>query len=337
MLCCDSCPRTYHLECLDPPLKVCICVLLCHQLSYPVSFKWIVLSIFFSFLLLLSLSPLVSLLSSFAYYLQRIPNGKWQCPTCLQKIDSSDSISPQDLMPKRSRTINLSDKLKDGDKPSGTFKVSQFLGRSIGKKRSSSKRKSGLRDGGQSVKKLESPRIDGSSCSRMGPVSHDGSLGVSSPCESADGEKKLRTATQDIEKISDSSAADRKSNCLVEDKLSLPMHTNPELKSETVKGTDVMSDKIQCTAKNIATALGVVSEARKRKHKPSKDGNKKKSKISNGEHSVNKGQKNISNAHFPSPKINKPQRKRRSVHHRLSASQENAVSEKIESQHEEVL
>ncbi|KNA15017.1 hypothetical protein SOVF_102070 [Spinacia oleracea] len=287
LLCCDSCPRTYHLECLDPPLK-------------------------------------------------RIPNGKWQCPTCLQKIDSSDSISPQDLMPKRSRTINLSDKLKDGDKPSGTFKVSQFLGRSIGKKRSSSKRKSGLRDGGQSVKKLESPRIDGSSCSRMGPVSHDGSLGVSSPCESADGEKKLRTATQDIEKISDSSAADRKSNCLVEDKLSLPMHTNPELKSETVKGTDVMSDKIQCTAKNIATALGVVSEARKRKHKPSKDGNKKKSKISNGEHSVNKGQKNISNAHFPSPKINKPQRKRRSVHHRLSASQENAVSEKIESQHEEV-
>lgn len=23
LLCCDNCPRTYHLECLDPPLKVC--------------------------------------------------------------------------------------------------------------------------------------------------------------------------------------------------------------------------------------------------------------------------------------------------------------------------
>ena len=24
LLCCDSCPRVYHLECLNPPLKVCI-------------------------------------------------------------------------------------------------------------------------------------------------------------------------------------------------------------------------------------------------------------------------------------------------------------------------
>lgn len=28
LLCCDTCPRTYHLECLDPALKVC-CRIMC--------------------------------------------------------------------------------------------------------------------------------------------------------------------------------------------------------------------------------------------------------------------------------------------------------------------
>ncbi|XP_021770557.1 protein CHROMATIN REMODELING 4-like isoform X2 [Chenopodium quinoa] len=283
LLCCDSCPRTYHLECLDPPLK-------------------------------------------------DIPNGKWRCPSCLQKVDSSDSVSPQDFMPKRSRTINLSQKLKDGDKPSGTLKVSQFLGRSIGKKRSSTKRKSVLCDRSQSLRKLESSRTDGSSCSNIGL----GSVGVSLPCESAVGERKLHTATKDIEKVSESSAANRKSNCLMEHKMSLPMHTNLELKNKTSSGSDDISNNIQCTAKNTATAIGVVIDARKRKHKPHKGGNKKKSKISVVENPANNGQKNKSNSHFPSPKINKPQRKRRSVHHRISLSQENAVTEKIESQLEEV-
>lgn len=286
LLCCDSCPRTYHLECLDPPLK-------------------------------------------------RIPNGKWECATCLQKIDSADSISHQDLMLKRARTMTISEKLKAGGKPSSTLKVSQFLGRSIGKKRSSSKRKSGLHDRGQSLKKLESSIIDGSCCSKIGLMSHEGTAGGSSPSESADGKKKLHTATEDIEKISDSSAAGRKSNYLVEHNCSLPMHACTEPKSEATKKRHDFANKSHSTTNNSTPAPGVVSEAHKRKQKPCKDGSKKKSKMSTGEPSVNRGQKRKSNAHVPSPKIKKPQRKRRSVHHRFHVSQDNAVSGKIESQQEE--
>lgn len=232
--------------------------------------------------------------------------------------------------------MTISEKLKAGGKPSSTLKVSQFLGRSIGKKRSSSKRKSGLHDRGQSLKKLESSIIDGSCCSKIGLMSHEGTAGGSSPSESADGKKKLHTATEDIEKIYDSSAAGRKSNYLVEHNCSLPMHACTEPKSEATKKRHDFANKSHSTTNNSTPAPGVVSEAHKRKQKPCKDGSKKKSKMSTGEPSVNRGQKRKSNAHVSSPKIKKPQRKRRSVHHRFHVSQDNAVSGKTESQQEEV-
>lgn len=233
--------------------------------------------------------------------------------------------------------MTLSEKVKAGIKASSTLKMSQFLGRSVGKKRSSSKRKVGCVDKNQSMKKLE-PLTDDESCgSKMRLMSPDGSLGLSSQCGSADHEKKIHSSiTQDVEKIPDSSEAEKKSNGLVEHKLRLPVVTCPEPKSEPAKKRHGGSNKIQCTAKKAAPGSETVSESSKRKDKPNKDGKKKKCKMSTGESSENKGQKRKSNAHIPSPKLSEPQKKRRSVHNTASAPQKNAASEKIENQQEEV-
>ncbi|KAI7999975.1 Protein CHROMATIN REMODELING 4 [Camellia lanceoleosa] len=105
LLCCDSCPRTYHLHCLNPPLK-------------------------------------------------KIPTGKWQCPKCCLKSDSSEPINHLDPTLKQMTTKLIIGKSKTAIKPSGTDKVLQIFGSSVlGKKRSESKRKSSLSQGVQSVGK----------------------------------------------------------------------------------------------------------------------------------------------------------------------------------------
>lgn len=280
LLCCDGCPKTYHLECLDPPLK-------------------------------------------------RIPNGKWVCPSCSQRKDPSAIINPQDLV-KRARTKTVIEK----SKPGGAFKLSQFVGNSISKKRSSSKRKAGLSDRSQSVKTTGSLQIEVSCSSKFGQLSRDGSVDVSSPCEHADDEKKCCTNTPEIEKVSDAATAETKVNCLVED-ASTPGHTELDINSEGAGKNLDSSGKMRCTGKDAAATSGVATEPRKRKHKPDKDGKHKKSKKSTGEPSVKSADKNKGKAHFPSPKANKPLRKRRSVHHRGLTSLKDAGSEGVERQQEQ--
>ncbi|KAJ8421909.1 hypothetical protein Cgig2_006543 [Carnegiea gigantea] len=262
LLCCESCPKTYHIECLDPPLKI----------------------------------------DSFL-----------------------DPVNHEESPIKRARTKNVTENLKSGGKMSGALRVSQFLGSSVGKKRSSSKRKSGLSVRAPSLTKTESSQNDVSCHRKFRQLSRDGSVGVSNS----------HTNPRETGKISDSSISDRRSNCLVGHALSCPSNTNLEPNSETAKEKPDPSNKFQSDGKDSVPTLGVSTEAHKRKHKSSKDGNKKKYRMSIGESAAKSAHRNKAKAHDPSLKINKPQRKRSSVHQKGFVSPENAVSASTESQLQE--
>ncbi|KAL2900671.1 Protein CHROMATIN REMODELING 4 [Bienertia sinuspersici] len=220
--------------------------------------------------------------------------------------DSSGSVSHQELTLKRARTVTLPEKLDDGGKSSSALSVSPVSWEVHWEK--------------EIIQQTES----WFACQR--PVCKEVRISKNRWIMLKDFDGKLHTATRDTEKVFDASAADQKSNCVIKHNVSLS-----ELKSETAKKREDSSNKNQCIVKNTASAS---ASAHKKNHKSNKDRNKKKSKISVAEPLINKGQKRKLDA--PSPKISKPQRKRRSVHYRFSLTQENAVSGKIESQQEEV-
>jgi len=294
-------------------------------------------SLFINCSFILSLPSLAYTLSPRFSYLQHIPNGKWECPSCAQNDNFLDPVEHENLPIKRARSKNVIENLKSGGKMSGALKASQFLGSSIGKKRSSTKRKSGLSNRPVSLTKTESSRNDVPCRRKFRQLSHDGSMDVSSPCERVANEQNPHTASREMEKISDSSISDRRSNCLVGNALSCLSNTNLEPNSETAKENPDPSNKFQSNGKDCAPTLGVSTEARKRKHKPSNDSNQKKCRMSIGESAAKSAHRNKGKAHDPSPKINNPQRKRSSVHQKGCVSQENAAFERTESQpHEEV-
>ncbi|XP_031494367.1 protein CHROMATIN REMODELING 4 isoform X2 [Nymphaea colorata] len=68
LLCCDSCPRTYHLQCLSPPLK-------------------------------------------------RTPPGKWQCPSCLNQMESANVTSISEKVPRHEKSKKIVEKPKTASKP----------------------------------------------------------------------------------------------------------------------------------------------------------------------------------------------------------------------------
>ncbi|KAL8265884.1 hypothetical protein R6Q59_003228 [Mikania micrantha] len=74
LLCCDSCPRTYHIECLDPPMK-------------------------------------------------RIPNGKWNCPSCCLNNSKAEPHNDSNHSSKGTKTNVTSKKTKSRIKSAKPDKI----------------------------------------------------------------------------------------------------------------------------------------------------------------------------------------------------------------------
>lgn len=96
LLCCDTCPRTYHIECLDPPLKVCIYFLYVNnnQMMKVVAVK-------------------ANYVFSFNSHIKRIPTGKWNCPGCCLNKSSVDDLDPSS---KRTKTNVTNKNFKSSNK-----------------------------------------------------------------------------------------------------------------------------------------------------------------------------------------------------------------------------
>ncbi|KAJ6701519.1 PROTEIN CHROMATIN REMODELING 4 [Salix koriyanagi] len=204
LLCCDSCPRVYHLQCLDPPLK-------------------------------------------------RIPMGKWQCPKCSKKSDPLNSISSLGSISKRARTKIITTNSRTGFKSSGIDKVSALFGSSIvSKRRSSSKGKSILTVGSESIEKEPDSSSEvlcsTKSCDPSAVSSVDGtSLHVN-----IDDEKKCDASPKE-------SPAGKKTISLADE--FLESKPNNEGSGET----HVLSCDNRSPRKKIVLAIGAASENRKRK------------------------------------------------------------------------
>ncbi|CAJ1935736.1 unnamed protein product [Sphenostylis stenocarpa] len=261
LLCCDSCPRTYHLQCLDPPLK-------------------------------------------------RIPNGKWQCPSCFEGNDQLKPINQLDSISKRARTKIVPAKSKGQVNSLNLEKVSGLFGsKLISKKRSSSKGKSistmGVKFFG---KKLLSSSVD----ETCGDKPIDPSLGSpmegTSSCVDAD-EKKSSLSPTD-------SPVDRKSTSPGKEVLFLSKVTELEANDEHLEGkTDSSYNKTPLRKTLVLAIAANGEEVRKRKNKVVTDSaSQKKQKTEKG--------KKIAN---PSPiksksGNNKAHKKQKSITHNISAS-----------------
>ncbi|GAB4829608.1 hypothetical protein Ancab_019276 [Ancistrocladus abbreviatus] len=282
LLCCDTCPRTYHLECLDPPLK-------------------------------------------------SIPNGKWECPQCCEKRDLSEPSNHQEIRTKRARTRVLTEKSKAESSGSDAVKVPPFLGSSgLGKKRSSTKKKTMLSCRPPSETKLGSLRTDVSCSGKSRQPSHRGSLDGSSASANGDDKKKCDITPSKNERTSDSATIDepseRTSNSQVGEELSVPRAMDLVPNDQTSGKRPGLSNKVQSDRNDL-----VAAQARKRKVKVSKDRSKKKSKTISGKISVNTFDEHKSRA-CASRKNTKVQRKGGYGNHGASTSKANGGSKGVDTQ-----
>ncbi|XP_057970460.1 protein CHROMATIN REMODELING 4 isoform X3 [Malania oleifera] len=264
LLCCDSCPRTYHLQCLDPPLK-------------------------------------------------RIPMGKWQCPNCCQKSDPLEPVSHLDTISKRARTKNFTPKPKAGIKSTDADKVSQIFGNStLGKKRSSSKGKSVLFRGIQSIeKKTDSTQRDVPCSAKPGHLALGGSVEGSSSCAKLDVEKKSNSSLTEA-------SADRKS--VLPAKEFLSRITDLESYDEASEQKPDLSCNDGSPGRRLGPALNSITQkARKRKGKANNDVRPKKSRTEKGKSVVNTSRKRGSKANSACLGTSKPHRKGNSNDHEISA------------------
>ncbi|KAJ6714653.1 CHROMODOMAIN-HELICASE-DNA-BINDING PROTEIN 3-RELATED-RELATED [Salix viminalis] len=254
LLCCDSCPRVYHLQCLDPPLK-------------------------------------------------RIPMGKWQCPKCSKKSDPLKSISSLGSISKRARTKIITTNSRTGFKSSGIDKVSALFGSSIvSKRRSSSKGKSILTVGSESIEKEPDSSSEvlcsTKSCDPSAVSSVDGtSLHVN-----IDDEKKCDASPKE-------SPAGKKTISLADEFL----ESKPDNEGSGEK--HVLSCDNQSPRKKIVLAIGAASENRKRKLEGNSVDSVKKPRTNKGKRTSKKYRSKVTNASSGTSKSNQ---KRKTINHEIS-------------------
>ncbi|KAK4399540.1 protein CHROMATIN REMODELING 4 [Sesamum angolense] len=179
LLCCDYCPRTYHLECLDPALQripkgkwECP---ICRQHRCAVCE--------------LGGKLLGSDACPHAYHLEcldpalqkRIPEGKWECPICCQQGDAHvESMNHVDSISKRARTKIIIRRSKTENESSATDNTNQaFESSTAERKRSSEKGKLPLSRRGKRVEELDSSPDDEQGNKQCHTV-QDGSMDASS-------------------------------------------------------------------------------------------------------------------------------------------------------------
>ncbi|XP_057510712.1 LOW QUALITY PROTEIN: protein CHROMATIN REMODELING 4-like [Actinidia eriantha] len=248
LLCCDSCPRTYHLQCLDPPLK-------------------------------------------------RIPSGKWQCPKCCQKSDSSGPTNHQDTASRQMPTKIIIGKSKTAIATSATDKVSEFFGSSVlGKKRSTSKRKS-------SLSRIQSVQKDINASLEPNRILH---------CEHAEG--NLSSVNIDNEKKPELSPIDQpgeKKSISPEMEVS-SVSTTMDLKSnnEAVEMTpDLLGDN-GSPGKKVVSDSGAAKKDKKRKRKTHISESQKKTRTDGGKLTTDSSRKRGSEVNSSRPRTSKSHRKR---------------------------
>ncbi|KAJ1387321.1 Zinc finger, PHD-type [Sesbania bispinosa] len=260
LLCCDSCPRTYHLQCLKPPLK-------------------------------------------------RIPNGKWQCPSCFEGNDQLKPINHLDSISKRARTKIVSAKSTGGVNSLNLEKVSGIFGNKlISKKRSSSKGKSVSTMGAKFFgKKLVSSSV-GATCSDK-PIDPSPGICMEGTSSSVDVDEKKLNLSPTVSRMERNSPSPSK------EVLSPSKMTNLEANDEQVEGKPDLSCNKTPLRKQLVLAIAAGGEeVRKRKHKVVSDNTSQK------KHRTEKGKK-IVNSSIKSKSVNnKVQKKQKSITHSLSAS-----------------
>lgn len=241
--------------------------------------------------------------------MKRIPNGKWQCPSCFEGKDQLKPINHLDPISKRARTKTVPAKSKGQVNSLNLEKVSGLFGsKLISKKRSSSKGKSistvGVKFFG---KKLLSSSVD-ETCSDK-PV--DPSLGSTvegtSSCVDAD-EKKSSLSPTD-------SPVDRKSTSPAK-VLSGSKVTDLEANNEQLEGkTDSSCNKIPLRKTLVLAIAASGEDVRKRKNKVVNDNtSQKKQKTEKGKKIVNPSSTKSKSGN------NKVHKKQKSITHSISSS-----------------
>lgn len=199
--------------------------------------------------------------------LQRIPNGKWQCPTCSVKSDSHGSKNNLDSISKRSRTKLTPRKSDVGNESVELDKMSSILGSSnLRKKRSSGKGKSSSSQPIQCIReKLVSVDVISSNKPRHS-FSNGPAEGSSSILKADNDNQPELSSTAELKQTKSVSLVDSEKN---------------EGNSEKKSG---LSKNVGSTAKKVAPLLDAATRKdRKRKYKFYVGGNEKKPK--NGENS----------------------------------------------------